>query len=113
MIEDQRRATQCWQRLTGSLRTICSRVLTAGVVAAVLYFVSFGPVLYVCIRASPSAAVSIRVFTFYRPLVQVIPRGTMETYATLTGLTKIEAFFLVQVLKSDVPLDARTVDLVD
>ncbi len=84
-----------------------------GVVAAVLYFVSFGPVLFVCNRFSPSQAASNRMFTFYRPMVQAMPRGTMETYATLTGMTKIEAFFLIQILKSDAPLEARTVDPFD
>ena len=75
------------------------------------YVVSYGPALAYCVHTQANRTYNYEivatkwdelnaVITVYRPLALVAPRSYMRKYSELCGLSDIEAFFFVELMRS-------------
>ena len=88
-----------------------------------LYVISYGPILAYCVRSEVGWNKINVVMTVYRPLALVLPKPVMRQYSEQCGLSDIEAFFFVELMRSggrlpddlgidcDPPLGGRQHDL--
>ncbi|MEO2032145.1 MAG: hypothetical protein ABGZ35_08670 [Planctomycetaceae bacterium] len=91
--------------MSTAIRDHAFRFASVGLLCLTVYFVSFGPVFSYWVSRPYSSSGSNATLRFYRPLFKAAPYGLMQKYSEACGLTDIEAFYLVQALKSDQPLE--------
>ncbi len=84
------------KRLNRSGRS--SIVLALG--AALLYIISYGPVVAYCLHSEAGQNTLNVVLTIYRPLALVVPEPFMREYTELCGCSDIEAFVFVGLMRS-------------
>ncbi len=67
--------------------------------ALLLYVVSFGPALACCVHFQTGVKSLNALMAVYRPLALILPESAMRQYTGLCGLSEIEAFYFVTIMR--------------
>ena len=89
-------------RCSASRGAIAKTLAVSTLGVSLLYLVSFLPVTSYLVHHSALASIHWQPYClFYNPLAHACPRRILISYAMQCGLTDIEAFYLVECLRSE------------